>query len=158
MIHEINLYKKNHGSCPLDIIRLKASAIIGKEMGDRYVNFLKTYGKTDIDVESILNNPKYKIPNPEPKGSNCSEVCNRVLDAIRVMFDSENLPTLNQLMNVYNNINNTYPASKDNRVKMMHIDIIKHLNAVNDPKIRKLFGEYLDDVTVRYKLERKDFI
>lgn len=158
LIHEINLYKKNHGSCPLDIIRLKAGAIIGKEMGDRYVNFLKTYGKTDIDVESILNNPKYKIPNPEPKGSNCSEVCNRVLDAIRVMFDSENLPTLNQLMNVYNNINNTYPASKDNRVKMMHIDIIKHLNAVNDPKIRKLFGEYLDDVTVRYKLERKDFI
>jgi len=157
LIHEINLYKKNHGSCPLDVIRMKARGIIGKEMGDRYVKFLEVYDKTDIDVGSILNIPKYKIPDPDPDHSNCPEVCGRVLDEIEAMFDPENLPKLNQLMNVYNNINNAYSELKDNIVKVMHIDIIKHLKLFKDSKTFEEFKEYLNDVKKRYRLQKEDF-
>lgn len=157
LMNELNLYKENHGyeeiaDIPSDEIRLKADAIIGAEMAKRYVSFLNTHSKTSVNVKKILENPDYEIP----KDAKCSEVCRRVENHIKVAYSPDNIPSVETMMNVFNTINRAYTESKDNIVKVMHVNIIKFLEVMNNKSTRIALKDYLQAVDKRFKLEEAD--
>lgn len=158
LIHELNLYKKNHGyaeisEIPADEIRLKADAIIGAEMSKKYVRFLQEHAKTSINVQRILEDPDYVIPSD----AKCAEVCKRIENYIKVVYSPDNVPSVDILMNVFNNLNKTFSGSKDNFVKIMHINIIKFLDVMKNKETLKALKEYLDATAERYKYDKSDF-
>ena len=159
LINELNLYKENHGyvevtDIPEDEIRLKADAIIGAEMAKKYVQFLSSHAKTSVNVENILKDPSYKIPND----TKCSEVCKRIENYVKVVYSPDNVPSVDELMNMFNNLDATYSSTKDNFVKILHINIIKFLDVMNNKETRKVLRPYLDATDARFHFEKADFI
>ena len=92
---------------PSDIIRLKADGIIGTEMTDDYIKFLSTF-QSKFSPAEVLKNPKYIIPND----MKCSEVIDRLKKHIDLSFDINNLPTEEQMLNMFNTLERTFNASK----------------------------------------------
>ena len=135
-------------------MRLKADSIIGAEMSKKYVKFLETHTKTSVNVKQILENPDYEIPS----SAKCSEVCKRIENYIKVAYSPDNLPSVDILMNMFNNLNKTYSAAKDNFVKIMHIDIIKFLGVIKNKETRENLKKYLDSTNDRYKFAKADFV
>ena len=157
LMNELNLYKENHGyaeisDIPSDEIRLKADAIIGAEMSKKYVSFLESHSKTAVNVNKILEDAEYKIPS----SAKCSEVCRRVENSIKVMYSPDNLPEVEKLMNLFNTLNRTYSETKDNVVKIMHVNIIKFLDVMNNKSSRIALKDYLQAVDKRFHLEEAD--
>lgn len=157
LMNELNLYRENHGyedisDIPSDEIKLKADAIIGAEMSSKYVSFLNTHSKTSVNVKKILENPDYNIP----KDAKCSEVCRRLENHIKVAYSPDNIPSVESLMNMFNTLNRTYSESKDNIVKIMHVNIIKFLDVMNSKSTRIALKDYLQSVDKRFKLEEAD--
>ena len=158
LMHELYLYKKNHGyaettDIPSDEIRLKADSIIGAEMSKKYVKFLETHAKTSVNVQRILEDPDYKIPSD----SKCSEVCKRIENYVKVVYSPDNIPSVDILMNMFENLNRTYSSSKDNFVKIMHIEIIKFLKVTENKETLAALKKYLDATDARFHFERADF-
>ena len=104
---------------PSDIIKLKADGIIGTEMADEYVKFLSTF-QSKFNPAEILKNPKYSIPTD----MKCSEVIDRLKKHIDLSFDKDNLPTEDQMMNMFNTLERTFNASRDNYVRPLYVHII----------------------------------
>lgn len=159
LMNELHLYMKNHGyteisDIPSDEILLKASSIIGAEMAKKYVRFIETHSKTSINVQRILDDPDYKIPSD----AKCSEVCDRIEKYIKVVYSPDNVPSVDKLMNMYRNLDKTYTSTKDNFVKIMHINIIKFLKVMDNKKTLKNMKEYLDATAERYKYGKADFV
>lgn len=159
LMNELNLYKDNHGygeisEIPSETIRLKADGIIGAEMSRKYVSFLESHAKTSVNVEKILADPGYKIPGDVK----CSEVCRRLENHIKVVYSPENLPSVDSLMNMFNNLDNTYSESKDNVVKIMHVNIMKFLKVMESKSARIALKSYLIAVDNRFKLSDADFV
>lgn len=158
LMHELHLYKKNHGykeitDIPIDTIRLKAQAIIGEEMADAYCKHLEISKGNILNVNAILTDTKYVIPS-ELK---ISEVSKKILDYIKVKYSSEDLPTDEELTNLYNKLDKTYPPTKDNFVKETHIEIIKHLDGVSNEEVQSKIHNYIKSVIKRYNVVRSDF-
>ena len=158
LMHELYLYKKNHGyvevtDIPSDEVRLKADAIIGAEMSKKYVKFLETHAKTSVNVEKILEDPDYVIPSD----AKCSEVCKRIENYVKVVYSPDNIPSVDVLMNMFNNLDRTYSKSKDNFVKIMHINIIKFLDVMKNKDAFTSLKKYLDATDDRFHFERADF-
>lgn len=158
LMHELYLYKKNHGyaettDIPSDEIRLKADSIIGAEMSKKYVKFLETHAKTSVNVQKILEDPDYVIP----KDAKCSEVCKRIENYVKVVYSPDNIPSVDILMNMFENLNRTYSSSKDNFVKIMHIEIIKFLKVTENKETLAALKKYLDATDARFHFERADF-
>lgn len=158
LMHELYLYKKNHGyvevtDIPSDEVRLKADAIIGAEMSKKYVKFLETHAKTSVNVEKILDDPDYVIPSD----AKCSEVCKRIENYVKVVYSPDNIPSVDVLMNMFNNLDRTYSKSKDNFVKIMHINIIKFLDVMKNKDAFTSLKKYLDATDDRFHFERADF-
>ncbi len=158
LMHELYLYKKNHGyvevtDIPSDEVRLKADAIIGTEMSKKYVKFLETHAKTSVNVEKILEDPDYVIPSD----AKCSEVCKRIENYVKVVYSPDNIPSVDVLMNMFNNLDRTYSKSKDNFVKIMHINIIKFLDVMKNKEALTSLKKYLDATDARFHFERADF-
>ena len=157
LMNELNLYKDNHGydsidEIPSDVIELKGSAIIGAEMAKKYVNFLDAHAKSFINVKNILEDSKYSIPSDVK----CSEVCRKIENYIKVSYSPDNIPDVSFLVNMFNNLNKTYNSSKDNIVKVMHINIIKFLDAWKNKDTRIALKSYLQSVDKRFNLEAAD--
>ena len=157
LINELNLYKENHGyasieDIPSDVIELKGSAIIGAEMAKKYVQFLATHAKSSVNVKNILEDSKYVIPSDVK----CSEVCRKIENYIKVSYSPDGIPDVNLLVNMFNNLDRTYNSSKDNIVKVMHVNIIKFLDAWKNKTTRLALKDYLQAVDRRFNLEPAD--
>ena len=131
---------------PSDIILDEAAGAIGVSMAEKYVEFLSAY-KTSFSPGEVLNNPKYSIPKGEMK---CGEVIDRLSKYIDLTFDSKIIPTDEQMMNMFNTLERTYNASKDNYIRPLYVSIFNKFgfleNAsefakVNFPNFIKAFME-----------------
>ena len=146
---------------PSDIIRLKADGIIGTEMTDDYIKFLATF-QSKFSPAEVLKNPKYIIPND----MKCSEVIDRLKKHIDLSFDINNLPTEEQMLNMFNTLERTFNESKDNYVRPLYVDIIKKFGFLDAKEYRdkfiSTFPNFLKMFMKKYSLktpaELKDFL
>lgn len=159
LMNELNLYKENHGyanivDIPSEKIRRMADGIIGKEMAVKYVDFLKSHASSiAVDAKAVLEDPDYVIPS----SSKCSTVVKQIEDYVTIRYDDTDLPDVSLLMNMFNKLNNTYSGSKDNYVKRMHLNIIKHFKVMTNHKNKLALREYLEATNNRYNFDKADF-
>jgi len=157
LMNELHLYKKNHGytdvtEIPSDEVLLKASSIIGAEMAKKYVSFLQDHAKTSVNIKKILEDPGYVIPSDVK----CKEVCTRLENYIKVTYSPDSLPDIELLMNMFNKLNNTYSESKDNIVKILHVNIMKFFEVATNKSNRIALKNYMQSAAKRYSLEDRD--
>lgn len=159
LMNELNLYKDNHGySSVVDIpdtkLRRIADGIIGEDMAVRYVTFLKSHAESiAVDAKAVLEDPDYKIPS----SSKCSDVVRQIENYVTIKYDADDIPDVSLLMNMFNNLNNTYSGSKDNFVKLMHLNIMKHLKVRKIKSNFEALKEYLLAADDRYHYSDADF-
>ena len=158
LMNELNLYKENHGyanivDIPDTKLRRIADGIIGEDMAVRYVAFLKSHASSiAVDAKAVLEDPDYVIPS-----SSCSTVVKQIEDYVTIRYDDTDLPDVSLLMNMFNKLNSTYAASKDNHVKRMHLNIIKHFKVMTNQKNKLALREYLEATNNRYNFDKADF-
>lgn len=146
---------------PSDIIKLKADGIIGTEMADKYVQFLSTF-QSKFSPAEILKNPKYSIPTD----MKCSEVIDRLKKHIDLSFDKDNLPTEEQMMFMFNTLERTFNASKDNYVRPLYAHIINKFGFLESKEYRdnllKSLPNFIKAIMKKYDLKTpvdlKDFL
>ena len=159
LMNELNLYKENHGyanivDIPENKLRRKADGIIGEEMAARYVEFLKSHASSiAVDAKAVLEDPDYVIPS----SSQCPNVVKQIEDYVTIKYDDTDLPDVSLLMNMFNKLNSTYSGSKDNYVKRMHLNIIKHFKVMTNHKNKLALREYLEATNNRYNFDKADF-
>ena len=159
LMNELNLYKENHGyanivDIPDTKLRRIADGIIGEDMAVRYVAFLKSHASSiAVDAKAVLEDPDYVIPS----SSKCPDVVKQIEDYVTIRYDDTDLPDVSLLMNMFNKLNNTYPGSKDNYVKRMHLNIIKHFKVMTNQKNKLALREYLEATNNRYNFDKADF-
>lgn len=158
LMNELNLYKENHGyanivDIPENKLRRIADGIIGEDMAVRYVEFLKSHASSiAVDAKAVLEDPDYVIPS-----SSCSTVVKQIEDYVTIKYDDTDLPDVSLLMNMFNKLNSTYAGSKDNYVKRMHLNIIKHFKVMTNRKNKLALREYLEATDDRYNFDKADF-
>ena len=146
---------------PTDIIKLKADGIIGTEMAENYAQFLSTY-KSSFSPDEVLNNPKYIIPSD----MKCSEVIDRLKKRIDTLYDKDNLPEEEQMMNMFVTLERTFNASKDNYVRPLYVSIINKFGFLENKEYRdnflKTFPNFIKAFMKKYGLkspvELRDFL
>ena len=159
LMNELNLYKENHGyanivDIPENKLRRIADGIIGEDMAVRYVAFLKSHASSiAVDAKAVLEDPDYVIPS----SSNCPDVVKQIENYVTIKYDDTNLPDVSLLMNMFNKLNSTYSGSKDNYVKRMHLNIIKHFKVMTNHKNKLALREYLEATNNRYNFDKADF-
>ena len=123
-------------------------------MSVRYTGFLKSHSESIVvDAQKVLEDPTYEIPSK----SKCSDVVRQIENYVTLKYDSEDVPDVELLMNMFEKLNSTYTGSKDNFVKQMHVNIIKHFKVfVKKENLTKL-NAYLKACETRYHLDPKDF-
>ena len=160
LMNELNLYKENHGyanivDIPENKLRRMADGIIGEDMAVRYVAFLKSHASSiAVDAKAVLEDPDYVIPSPSSK---CPDVVKQIEDYVTIKYDDTDLPDVSLLMNMFNKLNSTYSGSKDNYVKRMHLNIIKHFKVMTNHKNKLALREYLEATNNRYNFDKADF-
>ena len=159
LMNELNLYKENHGyaniiEIPSEKIRRIADGIIGEDMAVRYVAFLQSHAASiAVDAKSVLEDPDYEIPS----SSKCADVVRQIENYVTIKYDDTDLPNVELLMNMFNKLNATYSGSKDNFVKLMHLNIIKHFKVMSNRENRLALREYLEATNDRYNFDKADF-
>ena len=146
---------------PSDIIKLKADGTIGKEMADNYIQFLSTF-QTSFSPKEVLKNPKYDIPTD----MKCSEVIDRLKKYIDLTFDKDNLPTEEQMMNMFNTLERTFSAAKDNYVRPLYVSLFNKFGFLESKEYRdvmlKTFPNFIKAFMKKYGLTSpaalKDFL
>ena len=159
LMNELNLYKENHGyanivDIPDTKLRRIADGIIGEDMAARYVAFLKSHASSIVvDAKAVLEDLDYVIPS----SSNCPDVVKQIENYVTITYDDTNLPDVSLLMNMFNKLNSRYSSSKDNYVKRMHLNIIKHFKVMTNQKNKLALREYLEATNNRYNFDKADF-
>lgn len=146
---------------PERLLKIRISGEIGKSMAEKYVSFLKTF-QSKFSPKDVLNNPKYEIS----KDMLCSEVIDRLKKHIDVKYDKNTLPTQEQLMNMFNTLERTFNAAKDNYVRPLYIEIFNKFGFNDDKEYRdrfmKVFPNFLKAIMAKYGLKTgqdlKDFL
>jgi hypothetical protein len=144
---------------PSKIIKLKADGIIGTEMADNYVQFLSTF-QSSFSPKEVLNNPKYKMPTD----LKCSEVIDRLKKYIDLSFDIENVPSDEQMMNMFNTLERTFNAAKDNYVRPLYVHLFNKFGFLENPNefAKVKFPNFIKAFMNKYELtspaELKKFI
>ena len=146
---------------PSDIIKLKADGTIGKEMADNYIQFLSTF-QSKFSPAEVLKNPKYEIPTD----MKCSEVIDRLKKHIDLTFDKDNLPTEDEIMNMFNTLERTFNASKDNYVRPLYVSLFNKFGFLESKEYRdvmlKTFPNFIKAFMKKYGLTSpaalKDFL
>ena len=158
-MNELNLYKENHGyanivDIPSEKIRRMADGIIGEDMAVRYVAFLQSHASSiAVDPKAVLEDPDYVIPS----SSKCADVVRQIENYVTIKYDDTDLPDVSLLMNMFNKLNDTYSGSKDNFVKLMHLNIIKHFKVMSNKDNRYALRDYLEATNDRYNFDDADF-
>ncbi len=100
-----------------------------------------------------MEDPDYEIPSK----SKCSDVVRQIENYVTIKYDDTDLPDVSLLMNMFNKLNSTYSGSKDNFVKLMHLNIIKHFKVMTNKENRLALREYLEATDDRYNFDKADF-
>ena len=131
-----------------------ADGIIGEDMAVRYVAFLQSHASSiAVDAKAVLEDPDYEIPS----SSKCADVTRQIEDYVTIRYDDTDIPDVSLLMNMFNKLNSTYSGSKDNFVKRMHLDIIKHFKVMSNKENKLALREYLEATDGRYNFDAADF-
>jgi hypothetical protein len=95
----------------------------------------------------------------------CSEVIDRLKKYIDLTFDKDNLPSGEEMMNMFNVLENTFNASKDNYVRPLYVHIFNKfgfLEKENRDNILKTFPDFIKAFMKKYDLktpvELRDFL
>ena len=158
LISELHFYMDNHGfsklsEIPEEKFKRIASGIIGQEMGYRYVDYVMRHADDiAVDAQKMLEDPEYKIPAE----SKCADVTRQIEQYVLITYDDENVPDISLLMNMFNNLDATYSGTKDNFVKMMHVNILKHFKIMTNKANRIALKDYIMAVEKRYKMTPTD--
>ena len=100
-----------------------------------------------------MEDPDYEIPS----SSKCADVVRQIENYVTIRYDDTDLPDVSLLMNMFNKLNSTYSGSKDNFVKLMHLNIIKHFKVMSNNDNKYALKEYLQATNKRYKFDDADF-
>ena len=100
-----------------------------------------------------MEDPDYEIPS----SSKCADVVRQIENYVTIRYDDTDLPDVSLLMNLFNKLNDTYSGSKDNFVKLMHLNIIKHFKVMTNKDNRLALREYLEATNDRYNFDKADF-
>jgi hypothetical protein len=123
-------------------------------MAVRYVAFLQSHASSiAVDPKAVLEDPDYVIPST----SKCADVVRQIENYVTIKYDDTDLPDVSLLMNLFNKLNDTYSGSKDNFVKLMHLNIIKHFKVMSNKDNRLALREYLEATNDRYNFDKADF-
>ena len=106
-----------------------------------------------VDAKAVLEDPDYEIPS----SSKCADVTRQIEDYVTIRYDDTDIPDVSLLMNMFNKLNSTYSGSKDNFVKRMHLDIIKHFKVMSNKENKLALREYLEATDGRYNFDAADF-
>lgn len=144
---------------PEEIIRSKAAGQIGKKMAQEYVDFITKY-KSNFDPEKVLNSPKYNILS---SGATCMEATEKLKDYIRANFSEENLPSDEQMMNMFNALTDNFGSANKQLQKGLYFTTLYILGFIeNNNNVEKyatkLFPNFIDAVMELYKLNPADLI
>ena len=144
---------------PTNRIRLKANGIIGKEMAENYVQFLSTF-QSKFSPKDVLDNPKYIIPDD----MTCSETIDRLKKYIDLTYDKEEYPTDEQMMNMFNTLERTFNASKDNYIRPLYVSLFHKFGFLENPNdfAKVKFPNFIKAFMKKYDLKSaaalKDFL
>ena len=159
LMDELNLYAENHGygsiiQIPDKKILRMASGIIGEEMATKYVEHLTKYADNlVVKADQVFENPEYRIPH----GTEAADATRQIQDYVFLHFDDEHVPDVEQMLNMYNCVDQSFSETKDNFVKMMHVNIMKHLKVLTNKDIRTALMPYLKAAEKRYSIKPADF-
>ena len=141
----------NISQIPEDELRDHAAGAIGQETGDRYVDWILMKKDTTLNIRNMFEDTSYVIPDPIPSAAEMSE---KVFNFVETNYSSEDLPKEEYLLNMFNLINKTYPTTRDNYFKQMHINIIKFLGS--DKEAIKQIKDYSKECIKRYGIQPSD--
>ena len=158
LMDELNMYAENHGYSGIGkipdtkMLRI-ASGIIGDEMAEKYVEFVVHHAENiACDPKAVLEDPSYEIPAE----SSCPDVTRQIQDYVFINYEDTNIPDVEYMMNMFNNLNKTYKGTKDNFVKMLHVNIMKHFKVMSVKDNRLALKTYLMAAEKRYKIVPAD--
>lgn len=155
----IKNYVENHGlsgvcDIPSDDLLDMAVGIIGEDVGGKYVSWVKQHAQyMKINPKELLEDPNYVIPDD----AEAFEAAKQIMSYVRTKYSSTDLPDVSMMMNVFNAFNNRFPKSKDNYVKMMHMDFFKLFKIASPDKSNaRALKEYVQAVANRYEISSAD--
>jgi hypothetical protein len=123
-------------------------------MAEKYVGYIniqkKKGGDVTLDPDKVLNDPNYVIP----KGVKCSISIDELSKHINLLFDKDNLPTDEQMMNLFNALEARFGRDLDNHVKYFYITLYKKFNFMGDPNefAYTNFPKFHEAITKKYGL------
>ena len=144
LMRELYLYMKvkkysSIEEIPSDFIKDKASALLGKMMATKYVNYLNVYRSRLINYNEVLNNKEYVMP--KNVDTTCAEFIKGLLLDFNAKFDKETLPKDEVLSNIFNFINKCYNptnesggGSKDNIIRPFYATVFNNLGFFEDKR------------------------
>ena len=140
---------------PSDRIKSIFSGYIGVSMAEKYVGYIniqKKKGDKDVtfDPDKVLNDPKYVIP----KGVKCAISIDELSKHINLLYDKNNLPTDEQMMNLFNALEARFDKDVDNHVKYFYITLYKKFDFMGDPNefAYTHFPKFHEAITTKYGL------
>lgn len=140
---------------PIDIIKDTFSGFIGVSMAEKYAGYIKMQQKKggddpSMNPDKVLNDPNYVIP----KGVKCSISMDELSKHISLLFDKDNLPTDEQMMNVFNALEARFGKDVDNHVKYFYITLYKKFDFMGDPNAFAYthFPKFHEAITKKYGL------
>lgn len=136
-----------------DEAKKRGYGIVGKDVTDKLWAFRDLNKMNILNVNEIMNDPKYVIP----ASLTCVEVCDRIRNYIIARYSPENVPTDNEMTNLFNKLNSTYSSSYANNLKVLHIDIIKQFDVFKHKNVAKQLKNYLTMCETKYKFVPNDF-
>ena len=133
---------------PRRILEQQAGSAIGKSLGKEYVNFILSY-YSNFNPSEMLNNPNYKIP----EDIKISEIPKRLEGHIGTL---EELPTDEQLMNMFDNLNKSITGSQNNILKPLYVFILEKLGIHKDVKdVYNRYRKFIMNIINKYGLMAK---
>ena len=162
-------FMDNHGyssilEVPADRIKRIFSGFIGVSMAEKYAGHIKIQQEKgdapSMNPDKVLNDPSYTIP----KGVKCSISMDELSKHMNLLFDKNNLPTDEQMMNVFNALEARFGKDVDNHVKYFYITLYKKFDFMGDPNAFAYthFPKFHEAITKKYGItnprQMRDFL
>lgn len=131
---------------PENRMRIFCGGTIGEEMGEKYINWLNTMAHSVLSVGSIFKDPKYDVEVPSAE-----ELCNKLRNYISVKYASDELPSADEMINMFKFLDRKYSSAKDNIIKEFHNEMFDRLEKM-DRKEMKTYRDYVKMCETRHEL------
>ena len=94
----------------------------------------------------------------------CSEAIDRLIKYIDLTYDKEECPTDEQMMNMFNTLERTFNASKDNYIRPLYVSLFHKFGFLENPNdfAKVKFPNFIKAFMRKYELKSaaalKDFL